>query len=114
MDFSEFRNLKFNVLGDSSFIKGSLVLKGDVTIASSIEGDVCVLEEGKTTIERSGSINGELKAFDVEIFGKFNGKLEAQGKLTIRSSAEVSGQIKAQDLCIYPGAHLEMEAHTQD
>ncbi len=114
MEFNEFRNLKFNVFGDRSHFKGEMELKGDVTIASKVEGTINAEDETLITIERSAKVKGILNGHDIEIFGTFDGELNAKGRLIIRSSAKVKGNIQAEKLCIYPGAILDMEAHTKE
>jgi cytoskeletal protein CcmA (bactofilin family) len=114
MEFNEFRNLKFTVLGHNCKFQGQMILSGPVTIASTIEGDIHMEDDSLITIERDAKYSGKIKAHDIEIFGEFEGDLEAKGKLVIRSSAVVKGNIKAQNMAIYPGCYLDMEAHTED
>ncbi len=114
MEFSDFRNLKFSVFGNNCKISGQMFLSGPVTIASIVEGKIEMDDESRITIERNAKFTGTLNGFDVEIFGQFEGDLNAKGKLIIRSSAHVKGNINAQKICIYPGAYLEMEAHTSE
>jgi cytoskeletal protein CcmA (bactofilin family) len=114
MNFDEIKNLNFSVFGAKNKINGEFHLHGDVIISSQIEGQINMLDEGKITVEREGSIEGILYCHDLEVFGTIKGHIKASGQVTIRSSAEISGNLQAERLSIFPGAILNIEGHTSE
>jgi cytoskeletal protein CcmA (bactofilin family) len=110
----DFRQFNYNILGVKSRIKGDLILSGDAIITSTIEGSIEVLDTGKLTLERGSFIKGKITAIDLEIFGQVEGEIVCSGLVSIRSSAHVTGTIKSGRLVIYPGAIVEMTAHSQE
>lgn len=110
MNDQDFKDFNYNVLGAKSRVKGDLVLYGDAIINSHVEGSIEVQEHGKLILERGSSVNGRIKAFDLEIFGTVEGLIECSGTVSIRSSARVQGEIRSGNLVIYPGAIVEMKA----
>jgi|1048.fasta_scaffold124114_2 cytoskeletal protein CcmA (bactofilin family) len=109
----DFKNFQYNVIGSKSVIKGNLELSGDTIISSFIEGSIEVKDKGQLILERGSLVKGKIKASDLEIYGSFEGEIDCSGLVSIRSSAQVSGQIKSHRLVIYPGAIVEMQAHSQ-
>lgn len=110
----DFKQFRYNVLGEKSRVKGDMILSGDAIITAFIEGSIEVKEEGKLVLERGSFVKGKIKAIDLEIFGSVEGEIECSGLVSIRSSAHVTGSIKSGRLVIYPGAMVEIQANSQD
>lgn len=110
----DFRQFNYNILGVKSKINGDLVLTGDAIITSTIEGSIEVLDTGKLILERGSFVKGKIIAIDLEIFGQVEGEIICSGLVSVRSSAHVTGTIKSARLVIYPGAIVEMTAHSQE
>lgn len=109
----EFKHFDYNVIGSKSFIKGDIELSGDSIINSRIEGTIEVSGNGKLILERGSFIKGNIKAVDLEIFGQVEGIIECSGVVSIRANAFVSGEIRSSKLVIYPGAIVEIVAHSE-
>ena len=107
-------NQSFCFFGKNSKIKGDLHLEGPTHISSRIEGHIFIQEDYKLSIEPTGSIEGSLNAFDIDVYGKVHGDITAHGTLRIFPSANISGKISAKSLVIKPGATVNMIGHTND
>lgn len=114
MDDQKFKNLNFSLLGKQSELNGDFSFQGDTYINCKVEGKISMLDEGKIIIERGASVKADIYCHDIEVFGDFEGSINAHGTLTARSSAQISGLIKAQKISIFPGAAINMEGHTED
>lgn len=110
----DFRQFNYNILGVKSKVKGDLVMSGDAIITSHLEGSIEVIDTGKLVLERGSYVKGKISAIDLEIFGQVEGEIVCSGLVSIRSSAHVTGIIKSGRLVIYPGAIVEMTAHSQE
>ena len=113
MNEQDFLTFNYNVLGAKSRLTGDLILAGDSIITTSVEGSIQMLEAGKLILERGSFIKGKIDAIDLEIFVEVQGEINCSGLVSIRSSAKVTGSIKCNRLVIYPGAIVEMTAHSQ-
>ena len=111
---NDFRHFNYNVLGVKSKVVGDLILSGDAIITSCVEGSIEVIDTGKLVLERGSFIKGKIKAIDLEIFGDVEGEIVCSGLVSIRSSGRVTGSIQSARLVVYPGAIVEMTAHSQE
>ena len=114
MDDNKFRNLNFSLLGKSSELNGDFSFQGETYINCRVEGKITMQDEGKITIERGASVKADIYCHDIEVFGDFEGSINAFGTLTARSSAFISGKVKAKKISIFPGAEINMEGHTEE
>ena len=108
----DFKDFHYNILGSQSTLRGEIKLSGDTILKSFIEGNIEVSGHGKLVLERGSRVKGNIKAIDLEIFGDVDGEIHCSGVVSIRSSAHVQGRIKSNKLVIYPGAIVELEAHS--
>jgi cytoskeletal protein CcmA (bactofilin family) len=113
MNYTNFKELNFSLLGKKTKITGDLSLEGDTVLAGSLTGTITVKDQGNIIIEQTATIEGDIYCNDIEIFGSFSGSINASGTLTIRSSADVAGKISASKMSIYPGAILNMEGSAE-
>lgn len=93
---------KQNIISQGTKIVGDIESKGAFRIDGQVEGNVTT--EGKVVIGKSGSIAGTLKAVNVDIEGKFSGKLILKGTLSLKSSAQIEGEVQVNKLAVEPGA----------
>jgi len=112
--FINLQEQNFSFLGRGLKLKGEFHLSGIVKIASEIEGTLYIQSPGKITIERNGQITGTIYCHDLEIFGLFEGTIEAEGQVILQPSAQVSGKINTQNITIYPGAIVNIDGNTEN
>lgn len=91
-----------NIIAHGTKIVGDIESNGAFRIDGAIEGNVTT--EGKVVIGKSGSINGTLRAVNVDVEGKFSGNLLLKGTLTLKSSAQIDGDVQVNKLAVEPGA----------
>lgn len=108
----DLHNQDFSFLGKNSIISGEFHFEGPAHIASRLNGDVYMEKKNDLCIERNGHITGTIKCHNIEIYGTFEGTLEASGKIIIYPPANITGKISASDLVIYPGAILNIDGNT--
>ena len=104
----------YSFLGINSSLNGNLEFSGPTSISCKINGTITIKDDSNLIIQKSAFIEGDLFGNDIEIFGNFQGTINAIGTLTIRPNANVSGKLVAKNLCIYPGANVNMEGHTNE
>ena len=94
----------FNALtAGSQIVGGNIKAVSDIRIDGTLEGDLdCT---GKIIVGEKGSIKGNIKGQQVEIYGQVVGSIISFGTLAFRSTANVTGgEITAQTLIIEPQA----------
>ena len=111
-DIINIQDQEFSFFGEGSQIKGDFFLKGTTHLASRIEGSVEMDRETNLIIEPEGSLKGTVKCFDLELYGAFNGEIEAKGTVTIYPSAKFDGKIITKNLVVFPGATVNMTGQT--
>ena len=91
-----------NIIAQGTKIVGDIKSKGPFRIDGSIEGNVTT--EGKVVIGKAGQVLGTLHAVNVDIEGKFSGKLLIKGTLSLKSTAQIDGEVQVNKLAVEPGA----------
>lgn len=91
-----------NIIAAGTKIVGDIESQGAFRIDGNVEGNVKA--EGKVVIGKSGSIIGTLKAVNVDIEGRFSGKLNLKGTLSLKASANIDGEVQVNKLAVEPGA----------
>ena len=91
-----------NKIAPGTKIIGNIEAKGGIRIDGCVEGSVKT--PGKVVIGKEGCINGELECENVDIEGKFTGKLKISGTLSLRSTALIEGEATVSKLAVEPGA----------
>lgn len=91
-----------NKIAPGTKIIGNIEAKGGFRIDGCVEGSVKT--PGKVVIGKEGCINGELECENVDIEGKFTGKLKISGTLSLRSTALIEGEATVSKLAVEPGA----------
>ena len=103
---------EFSFFGKNCRLTGQFELRGPVKIQSFIEGEVDHQGEDLLTIEPEGAINGDIRCFEIHIFGKFQGNLVARAKVILYPTAVVTGTIQSSSLIVHPGAVLNIKGNT--
>ena len=88
-------------IGGSITIKGDISGKSDVRVAGNVNGSINI--EGELIIERSGYIEGEIKATNAVVAGSVKGNIDTD-KLILESNSQFVGNIKTKQLIIQEGA----------
>ena len=85
-------------------IKGELKSEEDVTISGNVEGSIKVANT--LTIGETGSVNADMEANAVRIFGTAKGNITASHKVELLPSGRYFGNIKSKLLVVEEGAIL--------
>ena len=113
-DLINLSNQDFSFFAKGSKITGKFELYGPTHIAAQIEGDLFMQNESNLFLEKSCTFDGTINCHNIEIYGKFSGKLNATGKIIIYPPAEITGELKCSDMIIHPGANINISGHTSD
>ncbi len=100
---------EFIYLGKNSSMQGEFVFEGPTRINSKITGNIKITEGNQIIFDRHSDINGEVYGHDIEIFGKFEGKIHSKGNVVVYPCASIIGEIKAKNLIIKPGAQVNIK-----
>ena len=91
------------VLGDGAVFEGNVSCDGSMKVEGILKGDV------KTTntlvVGPNGSVNGDISAGEVIVFGEVNGKIDA-GTLEIKSTGKITGEILIETLITEAGGAM--------
>jgi cytoskeletal protein CcmA (bactofilin family) len=91
-----------NIIGQSTFIEGTIKSQGNIRIDGRIRGTVST--KGNFIIGLTGEIEGHSHAKNITISGKFDGNIEAVEKLILENNSKVTGDINTRRLVIDDGA----------
>jgi cytoskeletal protein CcmA (bactofilin family) len=92
-------------VGKSVIFRGDLISAEDMTIDGRIEGTIEVRDH-HLTIGPNASIEADVVAKQVTIFGKVNGSVTGNEKVEIRIGASVEADVACSVLAIQEGAHF--------
>ncbi|MEP7195137.1 MAG: polymer-forming cytoskeletal protein [Saprospiraceae bacterium] len=95
-----------NSLVTGTSIEGIISAESDIRIDGFLKGTL--LCKGKVIIGTTGSIEGEIKAQNAVIEGKFKGILHIEDLLHIKETANVEGEINTDKLSVSPGAKFNV------
>lgn len=95
-----------NSLVAGTQVEGTINAESDIRIDGFVKGIlVC---KGKVIIGPKGSIEGEIKAQNAMIEGRFKGILQIDDLLQVKESAIVEGEINTDKLAVSPGAKFNV------
>ena len=90
-------------LGKSLTVTGYLETDGELHVDGTIVGQIAA---GHLVVGVSGSIEGDVRAKDVRVIGKLNGRIFATN-VTLDSSAVVTGRVFHTNLTVASGARID-------
>lgn len=96
---------KTNRIVQGTNIKGDIDTKEDFRLDGILIGNYT--SSGKLVIGSTGEVQGNIKCKNVDIEGKYSGKLEVDELLTVKSSAQIKGDVIVGKLSVEPGAIFE-------
>jgi cytoskeletal protein CcmA (bactofilin family) len=95
-----------NSLVAGTQVEGTINAESDIRIDGFLKGIlVC---KGKVIIGPKGSIEGEIKAQNAMIEGRFKGILQIEDLLQVKETAIVDGEINTDKLAVSPGAKFNV------
>lgn len=98
-------------LGQTNRIVEGTVIKGDITSKTDFRLDGTLIgnynSTSKLVIGPSGEVQGDIKCVNIDIEGKFSGKLEVAELLGVKATARIKGEVIVGKLSVDPGAVFE-------
>lgn len=85
-------------------VKGLIRGQGMIAIEGRLEGDLDV--KGRVTIHERASVQGEIKAEDLDISGRVEGRLAISRQLNLHPTAFFQGSAAAGRIAMAAGARL--------
>ncbi len=84
---------------------GTLKTQGDVRIGGLIEGQI--VAKGRTQIDQTGKLRGEIQSREALIEGSVKGSIEASEKVFISETSSIQSNVVAPHLVVEIGASLQ-------
>lgn len=94
-----------NRLFEGTLIQGDISTKTDFRLDGTLVGNYS--SSAKLVIGPSGEVNGNINCKNLDIEGKFKGKLQVKELLAIKAKAHIEGEVQAGRLSVEPGAIFE-------
>ncbi len=94
------------IIGPSISIKGTLSGKEDLIIQGRVEGKID-LKKNNITVDKSGSIKGDIYGKSITIEGEVQGNLFGEKKIVLQSSGKVFGDMRAPAINLEEGAEFK-------
>jgi cytoskeletal protein CcmA (bactofilin family) len=92
------------VLARGLVIKGSIRFSNDMIVDGKIDGEI-ISDKGRLTIGENAHVKGDIKAGEVKVFGKIEGKIVA-GRCQLKSKSSLLGDVKTKNLTVEEGARM--------
>jgi cytoskeletal protein CcmA (bactofilin family) len=99
-------------IGQGIVVRGDISMPGDLTIEGRVEGSVWC-DGYAVTIAPTATLDGEVFARDITVFGVVSGTLVASEVVDLRADASVKGRILAARLILTDGAAFNGTAEPQ-
>ncbi|WP_445456198.1 bactofilin family protein [Flavobacterium sp. HNIBRBA15423] len=100
-----------NPLGKTNRIVQGTIIRGDIETKEDFRLDGTLIGNytsgGKLVIGTSGEVQGDIKCKNVDVEGKYTGKLEVDELLTVKSTAHIKGDVVVGRLSVESGAIFE-------
>ncbi|MBK6545294.1 MAG: polymer-forming cytoskeletal protein [Saprospiraceae bacterium] len=87
-------------------VEGTITAESDIRIDGFLKG--ILLCKGKVIIGPKGTIEGEIRAQNATIEGRFKGILQIEDLLQVKETAIVEGEINTDKLAVSPGAKFNV------
>jgi cytoskeletal protein CcmA (bactofilin family) len=94
-----------NRIVEGTIITGDINSKADFRLDGILVGNYT--SSGKLVIGPSGEVQGDITCKNLDIEGKFTGKLQIAELLSVKSKAVIKGEVQTSKLAIEPGAVFE-------
>lgn len=94
-----------NRIVEGTIITGDINSKADFRLDGILVGNYT--SSGKLVIGPSGEVQGDITCKNLDIEGKFTGKLQIAELLSVKSKAVIKGEVLTNKLAIEPGAIFE-------
>ncbi len=94
-----------SLFGKTIRITGEVRATGDLTVEGRVHGPI-TCEGGAVTITASSTVEGDVVADDITVFGRAAGQLIATDVVDIREGATVAGAVIAPRMILNEGAVL--------
>ena len=94
-------------IATGSKIKGTISGRLSLRIAGHVEGQVDV--DGLVWVEKTGRIEGAMKARALIIEGAINGDVESSEKTEVRSEGRIAGDITCAKIAVADGCFMQGE-----
>mgnify|MGYP006191468427 FL=1 len=94
-----------NRIVEGTIITGDINSKADFRLDGILIGNYT--SSGKLVIGPSGEVQGDITCKNLDIEGKFTGKLQIAELLSVKSKAVIKGEVQTNKLAIEPGAVFE-------
>ena len=94
-----------NRIVEGTTITGDINSKADFRLDGILVGNYT--SSGKLVIGPSGEVQGDITCKNLDIEGKFTGKLQIAELLSVKSKAVIKGEVQTNKLAIEPGAVFE-------
>jgi len=86
-------------------IKGELTGKADLIIDGDLQGSIR-LNESRLTVGQSGSIQADIEAREIFVYGRVDGDLRGRERVVLANSCRVEGDLEAPRVAIEDGARF--------
>jgi len=96
---------KTNRIVEGTSINGDISTFADFRLDGKLTGNFS--SEAKIVIGPSGEVYGDITCKNIDIEGKYIGKLIAEELLNIKATAHIKGEVKVGKLAVEPGAKFE-------
>ncbi len=101
------------IIGPSISIKGEITGEDDLTVQGQVEGTID-LKKNNITVDKSGSIKGDIYGKSITIEGEVEGNLFGEKRIVLQPSGRVLGDMRAPAINLEEGAkfkgNIDMEA----
>lgn len=95
---------KTNRIAEGTQLNGDLVSDSDIRIDGTLIGNITL--KGKLVIGPNGYVEGNIKCQNMDIEGKFLGKIEVNELLNIKAKSDIKGEVIVGKLGVEPGANF--------
>ena len=89
-------------LGTEDRLEGKLIIKSDLVVQGTIEGEV--ITSGDITVEAPASVKARLECRNISVRGRVEGDVTAQQRLRLAGSGSLQGNVRVQKLSVEDGA----------
>ena len=96
---------KTNRIVEQTTITGNIVCAADLRLDGELIGNITC--KGNIVLGPKSKVEGNITCKNIDIEGKFNGKLVVEELLGIKKTAKISGEVTVGKLAIEPGAIFE-------